>query len=56
LEEIFQLVYHCHIDYETAENMPVFIRKWWLKRTVKEISQKKGDEPQPLKKGLPGKK
>lgn len=35
MEEIFQLVMHCKIPYDTAYNMPVMIRHWWFGRVEK---------------------
>lgn len=34
-EEIFQLVMHCQIPYETAWDMPVILRHWWFERVKK---------------------
>lgn len=40
LEELFQLTYHCKVTYAEAQDMPVAIRKWWIRRVVKENEDK----------------
>ena len=47
LEELFQLVYHCKVSLEKAEMMPVAIRKWWVRRVVKELEKKEDKQQAP---------
>ncbi len=37
LEELFQLVENCGIDYAVAWDMPVAYRRWWFVRKSKEL-------------------
>jgi hypothetical protein len=39
-EEIFQLTENCNVGYESAWNMPVEIRKWWIGRKNKDDASK----------------
>jgi hypothetical protein len=45
--EIFELVMHCQIPYDTAWNMPVMLRHWWFEQVKKlrEEQARKGAPP-----------
>jgi hypothetical protein len=55
LEEVFQLVEHCHFSYESARRLPVELRRWWIRRKSKEKERMAGrpknessSEPRPM--------
>jgi hypothetical protein len=40
-EEIWQLVKHCKVSFTEAWDMPVAIRKWWIRKTSEEAAKEK---------------
>ena len=42
-------MYYIGFSYIDAYNLPISIRKWFIKRFIKEISKENNDNPAPLK-------
>jgi len=47
LEELYVLMYYIGFAWSDAYNLPISIRKWFIKRFIKEIS--KENNPAPVK-------
>lgn len=49
LEEQFILMYYIGFTWTDVRKLPVGLRKWFLKRFIKEVSKDKNDNPAPIK-------
>jgi hypothetical protein len=49
LDELFTLIYYVGFTWQDARNLPVSIRRWLIKRFIKEVTRKDDNSPQPLK-------
>lgn len=42
-------MYYVGFSYDNAYNLPISIRKWFIKRFIKEISKEENNNPAPIK-------
>lgn len=47
LNELFYLTYYMGFTYHDAYHLPIFKRRWFIKRFIKEVSQKNDDSKPP---------
>ena len=49
LDEIFYLIYYMGFTYHDAYSLPIFKRRWFIKRFIKEVNPKDKDQPGPTR-------
>ena len=47
--EVFDCVYHGKLNFSDAYNLPVALRKFWIKKTTEQIIREQKDEAEKLK-------
>ena len=46
-------MYYCGFTYRETYNLPVAYKHWFIKRVIREMSRKEGDDNPPPNKGTP---
>ncbi len=49
LDEIFYLIYYMGFTYSDAYSLPIYRRRWFIKRFIKEVNPKDKDQPGPTR-------
>lgn len=53
LEELFQLVYNGKMSLADAQRLPVYQRRWFIQRLIKEYEEEKKANEKAMRKGKP---